>query len=352
MYLFFCFSFIDPSVYRTFEKDKICPDKLKSKNTKINDDNIEKKYSSLNNYEKINSDNNKIIKLQEIINHKQNKIENLKDVISDFKDFLKLNPDIKEFHNLKLQIIFGDQRIHELEDWIEKNSDVKIEKTKILELEKMVTSLEDYVKNHNVDMLQRKLQDREDKIVKLQNKIDNFEKNILQNEKMPITFVDELFIDDDNKIKELNNTKDKNNEIQQYKKQVNELQIEINYLTKNMEKMQNELTEYEAEDIGVLKEEIRVRDEKIQQLENEIESLEHAFSERIENLDHIEELVHMIKEKKERECQLVIELKNEREKNNQLTEVLRKNIKISSQEQNKLRSIEQSKRNALTQVSF
>ncbi|XP_044007524.1 ELKS/Rab6-interacting/CAST family member 1-like [Aphidius gifuensis] len=169
---------------------------------------------------------------------------------------------------------------------------------------------------------------------------------------MPLTFLDdELIIDDDNKIKELNYTiKDKNNKIQQHEKQVNELQIEINFLTKNMEKMQNELTEYEAEDIGVLKEEIRVRDEKIQQLENEIESLEHTFSERFEDLDHIEELVNMIKEKEEREYQLVIELGNEKEKNNELTEALRESIKISSQEQNKSRSIEKTKRNALTRI--
>lgn len=72
-----------------------------------------------------------------------------------------------------------------------------------MELEEMVTSLEDYVKSHNVDSLKRKLQDREDKIVQLRDQIEsnNFETKMLRQE----TKIDQSLALKNVKIKELEN---------------------------------------------------------------------------------------------------------------------------------------------------
>lgn len=294
------------------------------------------------------------------------KIRNLEDTVAEFEDFLKQNPDVKQLRDLKRQINVGERRIHELETWIERNDDVRIEKTRIIELEKMVTHLEEYVKSHDVDALKQKLQDREERIDQLHVKIESLQKEIMRHESpkmvaesqdikqdaeaQEIASLQGILCDKTQKMKEMEHAiSEKDNRIQEYEQKVLEWQDKVVVMMRRMEEMEKEISEYEAEDIGVLKEEIRVRDEKVQQLEDEIDSLERAFGERID-LEQIEELLNVIKERDEREKQLEKILGDERKQIDELKEALRGSVIITSEGERKLKQSEKSKRSAIDRV--
>lgn len=141
---------------------------------------------------------------------------------------------------------------------------------------------------------------------------------------------------------------EKDNKIQAYEQRLVESKDEIAKLGKDMASLKKELSEYD--DIGVLKEEIRVRDERVQQLEDEVDSLERAFSERID-LEQIEELVNVIKEKEYKELQMSKDLAEKRNTIEELSEALRESVVIASDGERTLKSEEKMKMDALQRVS-
>lgn len=141
---------------------------------------------------------------------------------------------------------------------------------------------------------------------------------------------------------------EKDNRIQAYEQQIVECKDEITKLRKETATLKKELSEYD--DIGVLKEEIRVRDERIQQLEDEIDSLERAFSERID-LEQIEELVNVIKEKEDKERLMSKDITEKRSKIEELAEALRESVVIASDSERKLKNEEKMRNDALQRVA-
>ena len=310
---------------------------------------------------------------------RKNRIEELEDTVTEFQDFLKHNPDVKELHDLRCELADRTQRIQELENWIRTNGDrdMKIERERIMELEEMVTHLEDYVKEHNVDVLKQKLKDREDRTDQLQKRVDTLEKESMRNEgKMKNkrenkidhrdcgtmiesdfqeeekTSINRQLMEKEHKMKEMEHAlSEKDNRIQEYEQQVVEWQDKLNKLRKEMNKLEKELGEYEAEDIGVLKEEIRVRDEKVVQLEEEIDSLERAFNERID-LEQIEELVNLVKEKEDREKELETDIREKRKHIEELSAALKESVIITTEGEKKLKIEMESRKSALERVGF
>lgn len=156
--------------------------------------------------------------------------------------------------------------------------------------------------------------------------------------------------DKEEKMKKMEHAiSEKDNKLQEYEQQIVENKEEITKLRKEAAVLKKELSEYD--DIGVLKEEIRVRDERIQQLEDELDSLERAFSERID-LEQIEELVNVIKEKEDKEKQLSKDLIDKRNKIEELSEALRESVVIASDSERKLKNEEKMKKEALQRVSY
>lgn len=342
---------------------------LVMKDTKIRE--LESEVMSIENFLREHTDTKGILELKNIIQKKTLKIRKLENTIGEFEDFLRENPDIKELHNLKCQVDFGDCRIRELENWIERNGNVRIEKTRIIELEKMVTELEEYVKSHNVDALKQILQDREERINQLQTKVDELEKEIMrhespnnivnvhceslkviESEENNLKSIQSVLQEKKDKMKQMEHAiSEKDNRIQNYEQEIIEWQDKVEKMMNKMKNMEKEINDYEAEDIGVLKEEIKVRDERIQQLEDEIDSLESAFTERID-LEQIEELLNIIKNKEEHEQQINKDIENEKLKNEELKEALKASILINTECERKFKLAEKAKKYAIDKVNI
>ncbi|KAH0554253.1 hypothetical protein KQX54_008804 [Cotesia glomerata] len=340
---------------------------LKLKDRRIYE--LEMEIQSIEDFLNSHSETNGIVELQKIIKKKLSKIHKLETTVAEFEDFLKQNPDVKELHDLKCQVDLKERRIRDLESWIERNGDVGIEKTRIIELEQMVTHLEEYVKSHNVDALKQKLQDREEKIEQLLKKIETLDKELMRREPIKNTnnlcddellnnfdddekmqIIKKVIYDKEVKMKEMEHAiSEKDNSIQGYEQQVIELQDKIFKMVDEMKSMKIELSEYEAEDIGVLKEEIRVRDEKIQQLEEEIDSLERVFGDRMD-LEEIEELLNVIKRKEEHQKQLELNLTKEKNENKELRAALRDSVAIANEAERKFKQTEKSKKDSIDRV--
>ncbi|XP_012272414.1 ELKS/Rab6-interacting/CAST family member 1, partial [Orussus abietinus] len=370
---------------------------------------LEREMSELENFLMDHSDTDGILELKAMVQHKNSRIEELEDTVAEFEDFLRHNPDMEQLHEMKCELKARARRIEELESYVEKGGgekDFGMRRERILELEGMVTRLEEYVKEHNVDVLQQKLQDREDRLQKLQSRLEFLEKdatktqkedeggkdrirNSDQSEKRGISMdrhescqdqshqdppekrfrkedkvlarmereeeeaeaIRRKLLDREQKMKEMEHAmSEKDNRIQEYEQQIVEWQDKLTRLRKEMSCLEKELGEYEAEDIGVLKEEIRVRDERVLQLEDEIDSLERAFSERMD-LEQIEELVAVVKDKENRERDLENELTDKSNRLEELGEALRESIVIASEGEKRLKQEEEMRRTALDRVS-
>ncbi|KAK1122955.1 hypothetical protein K0M31_008593 [Melipona bicolor] len=355
------------------DNDEIWKLEIERKNQRIVE--LEQEIESLENFLRDHADTESVRDMEIVIERKTRRIEELEDTVAEFEDFLKQNPDVKELHDLRCQVTAGNRRIQELERWIQKNGESKesrIDRERVIELEEMVTQLEDYVRKHNVDVLKRKLQDRECRIDQLQSRVGYLEKELLrveENHRGKETQKDheekETKSDDlpraqmivghlevhemEQKIKKMEVAmSEKDNKIQEYEQQIVENKEETTKLKKETAALRKELNEYD--DIGVLKEEIRVRDERIQQLEDEIDSLERAFSERID-LEQIEELVNVIKEKEEKERQFSQDLIEKRSKIEELSEALRESVVITSDSERRLKNEEKLKKETLQKVA-
>ncbi|XP_006610106.1 ELKS/Rab6-interacting/CAST family member 1-like [Apis dorsata] len=345
---------------------------VEAKNRRIVE--LEQEMDSLENFLREHADTESIRDMEMVIERKARRIEELEDTVAEFEDFLKQNPDVKELHDLRCQVTAGNRRIQELERWIQKNDEnreSRIDRERVIELEEMVTQLEEYVREHNVDVLKRKLEDRECRIDQLQNRVGYLEKELLKveeahrgketqikkgNQEKEIRAEDSLSaqmveknFEKEQKMKKMEHViSEKDNKIQEYEQQILENKEETTKLRKEVASLKKELSEYD--DIGVLKEEIRVRDEKIQQLEDEVDSLERAFSERID-LEQIEELVNVIKEKEDKERQLSKDLTEKRYKIEELGEALRESVVITSESERKLKNEEKLRQEALQRIT-
>ncbi|XP_028046762.1 putative leucine-rich repeat-containing protein DDB_G0290503 [Monomorium pharaonis] len=333
---------------------------------------LELKIASLESLLRKNVDVQKVRDLEKRIDRKSKRIAELEDAVEELEDFLK--EDVKEMRDLHYQVSLDKERIMKLEKWIQKNNltNAGIDKARIIELEEMVTNLEDYVKEHDIDGLKRKLQDRECRIGQLENQISELKKlskfkenrsvrdtpteSVPSNDGVAACEVEEkeqkikdttqTFLEEDNKIHEQeerlkievrekeqkmkemeHDISEKDNKIQRYEQQIIEQQNKISKMEKEMIEMEEEL--YEMEDVSALKEEIRLRNQRVQELEMEVNSLETSLGERIDVA--IEELIATLKEKEEIELQLKKNLADKGRKLEELDAALRQNITITDE---------------------
>lgn len=137
---------------------------------------LEQKIASLENLLQKNMDTQRMRDLEKTIDRKSKRITELEDTIEELEGFLK--EDVKEMRDLRYQVSLDKEHIIKMEKWIQKNNftNAGIDKARIIELEEMVTNLEDYVREHDIDGLKRKLQDRECRISQLENQISELKK--------------------------------------------------------------------------------------------------------------------------------------------------------------------------------
>lgn len=99
-----------------------------------------------------------------MLDNRARQVRELQNVVTELRDFLM--EDGKEIRSLRHQKSLHVDRILELEKQLKQYDFMS---TRIVELEEMVTSLENYVREHDIDGLKRKLQDRECRIEQLRN---------------------------------------------------------------------------------------------------------------------------------------------------------------------------------------
>lgn len=137
---------------------------------------LEQKIASLESLLRKNVDMQRMRDLEKTIDRKSKRIVELEDAVEELEGFLK--EDVKEMRDLRYQVSLDKEHIVNMEKWIQKSNLTNggIDKARIIELEEMVTSLEDYVRKHDIDGLKRKLQDRECRIGQLENQIFELKK--------------------------------------------------------------------------------------------------------------------------------------------------------------------------------
>ena len=198
---------------------------------------------------------NEILTLINELNNKDVYIQDLQDTIAEFQDFLNKNPDIKELHKLKCQLIQSHHRIRQLEF---NTTNFGFNKKRIIQLERTLTNLENYVNYHNIDGLKQKLKYNQDLINDLNNKLKNYQEenknlskdNDRKNHKIDelendIEFLEKAFndkIEDFEEMEEL--LKDKENEIRDKNKKIQDLKeafresFDYNSDTENIENVE------------------------------------------------------------------------------------------------------------------
>ncbi|XP_011879784.1 PREDICTED: golgin subfamily A member 6-like protein 22 [Vollenhovia emeryi] len=344
---------------------------IESKNRHIVE--LEQKLASLENLLRKSVDMLRMRELEKTIDRKSKRIAELEDAVEELEGFLK--EDVKEMRDLRYQVSLDKEHIVRMEKWIQKNNlmNAGIDKARIIELEEMVTSLEDYVREHDIDGLKRKLQDRECRISQLENqvsemkKLSQFEGNkpirdtskgsvqtdgiACELEEDKIKDIMDAGLEEDDRIQEEESLKielrekerkmremghdisEKDNRIQRYEQQIIEQQNKILKMEKEMAEMEEEL--YETEDISALKEEIRLKNERVQELETEVNSLETSLGERIDVA--IEELIATLKRKEEIELQLKKNLADKERKLKELDAALRQSTAITDEIETKFK---------------
>ncbi|XP_012054808.1 PREDICTED: ELKS/Rab6-interacting/CAST family member 1-like [Atta cephalotes] len=340
---------------------------------------LKQKTVLLENLLRKNVDAQKMRDLEKRINRKSKRIVELENAVRELEDFLK--EDMKEMRDLRYQISLDKECIMKMEKWIQKNNltNAGIDKARIIELEEMVTNLEDYVKEHDIDGLKRKLQDRECRIVQLENqifelrKLSKCEENISVRDLSKVNFLSNNEIaceleekkqktkeimhaveevnkiqkyeqeeslkirlqEKEQKMKEMgHDISEKDNRIQRYEQQIVEQQNKILKMEKEMIKIEEGFSETEI--ISALKKEIRLKNERVQELEMEVNSLETSLGERIDVA--IEELIATLKEKEEIELQLKKNLADKENKLEELEAALRQSIGITDEIEAKLKN--------------
>ncbi|KAL6255312.1 hypothetical protein P5V15_013652 [Pogonomyrmex californicus] len=358
--------------------EEIWKREIKMKNQRIVE--LEQEIASMEGFLRKNVDAQRMRDLEKTIDRRSSRIAELEDTVEELEGFLK--EDMKEMRDLRYQVSLDKEHIMKMEKWIQRNNliNVGIDKARIIELEKMVTSLEDYVRKHDIDGLKRKLQDRECKIDQLENQISELNKKLSSSQEyksardMPkksvltddiaahkseekeeeMKDIIDTVLKEDNRLQECkqeenlkielrekeqkmkemgHDISEKDNKIQKYEQQIIEQQNKILKMEETIAEMEEEL--YETEDIGALKEEIKVKNERVQELEMEVNSLETSLSERIDVA--IEELIATLKKKEETELQLKMDLTDKRCKLEELDAALRQSIAITDEIETKFK---------------
>ena len=263
------------------------------------------------------------------LTRREQRIEDLEDMVGEFQDFLNHNPDVKETHDLRRQLLISHERIQELEDWFKGDYKLgrdfrRIEKGRIFELERTVSQLEDFVTHHNIDGLKKKLRDREERIAELSHRLRTLEsrKSNAEVQDGEEEEEDELEILEsiNQKMKEMEQgLSEKDNRIQELEQKNRECHDELQ--ARRLEKIDS--SEGGEENF---KEEIKNKNERIGQLENEIDCLESAFNDRIEDLEQIETLMALLREKEERERHYENEIREKNFKIEELSRALEKSL--------------------------
>ncbi|KAL6429123.1 hypothetical protein ACFW04_008122 [Cataglyphis niger] len=342
---------------------------------------LEQEMTLLENLLRENVDVQILRDLEKIMDGKSRLIEELEDAVKELEGFLK--EDVKEMRDLRYQISLDKEHIVALERCIHKYSltNAGIDKTRIIELEEMVTSLENYVREHDIDGFKRKLQDRECRIDQLENQIIDLNKKLSRfenqsnggtskksNNRMAWELEEEQKMKDithiifkenkkfqecelqiveqqdknlkielqekEQKMKEMEyDISEKDNKIQKYEQQIVEQQNKLLKMEKEMAELEKEL--YMIEDIDALKEAIRMKNERVQELEMEVNSLETSLGERIDVA--IEELIAVLKEKEKIEVRLKEDLANKEHKIEELDAALRQSITITDETERKFK---------------
>lgn len=343
---------------------------------------LEQEMALLENLLRENVDVQILRDLEKMMDGKSRRIEELEDAVKELEIFLK--EDVKEMRDLRYQISLDKEHIVALERCIQKYSltNAGIDKTRIIELEEMVTSLEDYVREHDVDGFKRKLQDRECRINQLENQIIDLNKKLSKfgenqsngntskksNNRMAWELEEEQKMKDvthiiskenrkfqecelqiveqqdknlkmelrekEQKMKEMGyDISEKDNKIQKYEQQIVEQQNKLLKMEKEMAELEKEL--YIIEDIDALKKTIRIKNERVQELEMEVNSLETSLGERIDVA--IEELIAVLKEKEKIQVHLKEDLADKESKIEELDAALRQSIAITDETERKFK---------------
>lgn len=366
---------------RTNEKaEETWKQEMETKNRRIVE--LEQEMTLLENLLRENVDVQVLRDLEKMMDGKSRRIEELEDAMKELESFLK--EDMNEIRDLRYQMSLDKERIVALERCIQKYglTNTGIDKTRIVELEEMVTSLEEYVREHDVDGLKRKLQDRECRIDQLENQIVDLNKKLSRFEEtqsiedsskenkdrvaweleekgqkmknMHTIFKENKIIQEcelqiieqqdenlkmelrekERKMKEMGyDISEKDNRIQRYEQQIVEQQNKLLKMEKEMAELEKEL--YTVEDIDVLKEAIRIKNERVEELEMEVNSLETSLGERIDVA--IEELIAVLKEKEEIEVRLKEDLVDKEHKIEELDAALRQSIAITDETERKFK---------------
>lgn len=158
------------------EVEKSWKQEIEMKNRHIAE--LKQEIELLENFLRKNVNAQKLRDLEKKIERKTKQTKELEDAVEELEGFLK--ESMKEIRDLHHQMSFDKERIVMLEKWIQKNNllNVGIDKARIIELEEMMMNLENYVREHDVDGLKRKLQDRECRIDQLENQIVDLGKKL------------------------------------------------------------------------------------------------------------------------------------------------------------------------------
>ncbi|XP_012225642.1 golgin subfamily A member 6-like protein 25 [Linepithema humile] len=354
------------------EAEESWTQEIEAKNQRIAE--LKQEMALLENFLRENVDTQRLHDLEKKIERKSKRTKELEDAVEELEGFLK--DSVKEIRDLHHQMSFDKERIVMLEKWIQKNNllNVGIDKARIIELEEMVTNLENYVKEHNVDSLKRTLQDRECRINQLENQIvdlgkkllkfeknqtvsDTLKKNSLSDDRVTweiqkkeekIELMDNTSKEDfgiqqceqqnkileielrekERKIKEMgHDISEKNNMIQEYEQQVVEQQNKILKMEKEITELMQKLDA--SENVNALKEKIRIRNKRVEELEIKVDSLEILFVERINVA--MKELTATLKEKEKIEFQLKEDLADKKRKIKELDMALYQNIAVTNE---------------------
>lgn len=262
--------------------------------------------------------------LQELLEElarKDIRIEDLEDAVTEFQDLVKSDPDAKELRDLR-------QRVRELES-------ETIDKERVAELEIMVTKLEDYVRSHNIDVLEGRLKEREYEIFELRGRLDRANRDNETQTEFNNSVTTNNCPEIVKKMKDMEHAiSEKDNALQDYHDR-------LNGCLKRIRDIERQLSE-----------KICARDEKIAKLEKELTESEKIVNERIKDFEELEALMDVIRENENRERVLKREVLEGGRRIDQLSEALEQSVAIVDQAERDLKREKRDKRNAIQWVSF
>ncbi|XP_026826222.1 putative leucine-rich repeat-containing protein DDB_G0290503 isoform X1 [Ooceraea biroi] len=276
--------------------------------------------------------------LQDAVDRKTNQIIELQNDVTELRDVLA--EDMKEIQNLRHQKSLHMDHILVLEKQLEQYNFMK---TRMVELEETVTSLENYVREHDIDGLKRKLQDRECRIEQLWNQVVELKevsklkknqsgKNTLETSELSDNKVKEkakgeeikemghIISEEDDKMEceQLNEIKEQNEflkmELRKKEQKMKEMEHDISEKDNRIQKYEQQVVEQRNKILEMEKTKVELEKElhtiklkgtddnkKVQELEIKIHFLKNSHVERVNT---IEKLIATLNEKQNIELKL------------------------------------------------